>query len=579
MQGRKAFILLAGLAGFIGLAAATDAIMARREAAQTAGPPKVLDQGWSQAMREQFYYTPQGSQLLPYTFLRALEQPFGDKPFLDPAHMAQMGFVPADGPSPLNRDALPVGFARDPRPGDAFGPMVGMTCAACHTSDIEAGGVRIRIDGGASQADYQLFMGRLSQALDATLADPAKFQRFAARLVAADQKQVRPALEATAAEIRRLEAVSWSPVPYGRGRLDAFGHILNAVAADALGEPANFRIPDAPVSYPFLWGTPAQRYVQWNGVAGNPLGRNLGEVLGVFGHPSFAGGNVPAFSSTALLDNLVALEAWVATLKPPPWPEKELGKVDATKAKRGAELFAAHCAGCHGGPEYRYTPAAETEGGRQWLAVTMVDFAKVQTDPKMLANFTGRFARPGLLAPLLANAPHLPDGQVPAGAVLLAAVNVITENDLRARGITGDARKAAYGWRFAPGSSAPQSGWLSPAGYKAGPLAGVWATGPFLHNGSVPTIYDLLSPENERPARFYVGSTRLDPARLGFVSTPDELSDKDKASLSLFDTSLPGNSNRGHAFPDPAVARLSPDDRYAIIEYLKILEGPDVRRH
>lgn len=579
MQGRKAFILLAGLAGFIGLAAATDAIMSRREPAQTAGAPKVLDQGWSQAMREQFYYTPQGSQLLPYTFLRALEQPFGDKPFLDPAHMAQMGFLPADGASPLNRDALPVGFARDPRPGGTFGPMVGLTCAACHTSDIDANGVRIRIDGGASQADYQLFMKRLSQALDATLADPAKFQRFAARLVAADQKQVRPGLEAVAAEIRQLEAVSWTPVPYGRGRLDAFGHILNAVAAQALDEPANFRMPDAPVSYPFLWTTPTQRYVQWNGVAGNPLGRNLGEVLGVFGHPNFAGGNPATFSSTALAGNLVALEAWVGTLKPPPWPEKELGKVDAAKAKRGAELFQAYCTGCHGGPDYRYTPAAEAEGGRQWLAVTMVDLAKVGTDPKMLANFTGRFARPGVLAPLVAKAPHLPDGQVPAGAVLLAAVSAITENDLRARGITGDARKAAYGWRFAPGSEAPQSGWLATAGYKAGPLAGVWATGPFLHNGSVPTIYDLLSPESERPSRFYVGSIRLDPARLGFVSSPDAFTDKEKASLSLFDTSLPGNSNRGHAFPDPAVARLSPDDRYAIIEYLKVLEGPDVRRH
>ena len=580
MLGRKGLFVLAGVAGFLGLAAATDAIMSRRQAVEQAGPPKVLDQGWSDSLREQFYYTSQGSQLLPYAFLRALEQPLSDKPFLDPAHIAEMGFLPADGPSQLNPDGLPIGFVKDPRPGNStMGPSVGMTCAACHTSDIEANGVRIRIDGGAALADYQLFMKRLSRALDNTLADPAKYQRFAARLVAADPKQIRPALEATAAEIRRLEAASWTPVPYGRGRLDAFGHILNAVAADALGEPANFRMPDAPVSYPFLWTTPAQRYVQWNGVAGNPLGRNLGEVLGVFGHTSFANGNPGAFASTALPDNLVALEAWVADLKPPPWPEKELGKADAAKAKRGAELFKAHCAGCHGGPEYRLTPASENEGGRQWLAVSMVDIAKVKTDPKMLNNFTGRFAKPGVLGPLVANAPHLSDGQVPAGAVLLAAVTVITENSLRAQGITGDARKQWYGWRFAPGSTTPQSGWLAPASYKAGPLAGVWATGPFLHNGSVPTVYDLLSPEDERPARFYVGSRQLDTEKLGFVSSPDSLPEKEREGLFLFDTTLAGNSNRGHAFPDPSVAKLSPDDRYAIIEYLKILEGPDVRRH
>ncbi|MFG1343666.1 di-heme-cytochrome C peroxidase [Xanthobacter autotrophicus DSM 431] len=554
--------------------------MSSRDPAPKPGALVTLDQGWSDDLREKFYYTPQGSQLLPYVVLRALEQPFSQEPFLAPGYIAETGFLPAEGPSALNPDGLPVGFVKDPRPGGAFGPSVGLTCAACHTADIEAkGGARLRIDGGASLGDYQMFMRRLSTALDVTLADPAKFQRFAARLVTVDPKLVRPGLEAIAAEIRRLEAGAWTPVPYGRGRLDAFGHILNAVAADALAEPANFRIPDAPVSYPFLWTTPRQRYVQWNGVAGNPLGRNLGEVLGVFGHTSFANGNPAAFSSTALVDNLVALEAWVASLKPPAWPEKVLGKVDAAKAKRGAELFKSYCTGCHGGPDYPLTPAADTEGGRQWLAVSMVDLAKVKTDPKMIANFTDRFARPGVLAPLLANAPHTADGQVRAAAVLLATVSAVTENDLRARGITGDARKAAYGWRFSPGSNTPQSGWLQTAAYKAGPLAGVWATGPFLHNGSVPTLYDLLSPEEERPARFYVGSKRLDTEKLGFVSAPDAFTEKERAGLFLFDTSLPGNSNRGHVFPDPSVAKLSPEDRFAIIEYLKILEGPNVQQH
>lgn len=576
MLGRKGLILGAGVIVFLGLAALTDVIMSRNEAPAEPGKAQALDQGWSKELREKFYFTSQGSQLMPYAMLRALEQPLSDKPFLDPAHVAEMGFLPADGPSALNPDGLPIGFVKDPRPATGpLGPMVGLTCAACHTADIEAkNGALIRIDGGASQGDYQLLMARLSKALDITLADPAKFQRFAARLVAMDPKTVRPALEALATEIRRLEAASWTPVPYGRGRLDAFGHILNAVAATAINEPANYRIPDAPVSYPFLWTTPWQRYVQWNGVAGNPLGRNLGEVLGVFGHADFANGNLAAASSTALGENLVALEAWVSGLKPPPWPEKVLGKVDAAKAKRGAELFKANCAGCHGGPDYRLTPAAETEGGRQWLAVSMVDVNTVKTDPKMAMNFITRYAKPGPFT-LPPTAPRLPDGQVLAGSLLLAAVSTITENDLRARGITGDARKAAYGWRFAPGSTTPQSGWLLPPSYKAGPLAGVWATGPFLHNGSVPTIYDLLSPEEERPAVFYVGSKRFDAEKLGFVSSYDSIPEAERVRVSRFDTSLPGNSNRGHAFPTGA--KLSPEDRYAIIEYLKVLEGPDVR--
>lgn len=569
MVGRTTWIALGGFAAVVALAALTGAVV--RKAPDDAGPAAErvvhLDQGWSPTRREAFYYTPQGSQLLPYAFLKALEQPGGTGLFLDPAHIAQTGFLPSEGPSELNPDGLPIGFAKDPRPGGPFGPAVGLTCAACHTNDIKVGATRIRIDGGASLGDFQMLMRRLSQALDATLADPAKLQRFAARLNA-DPKAVHPALEASATEIRRLDAAGWTPHPYGRGRLDAFGHILNAVAAEALGRPANFRIPDAPVSYPFLWTTPFQRYVQWNGVAGNPIGRNLGEVLGVFGHPSIGTGVPSSFSSTALVENLKSLEDWAGDLKPPPWP-RELGKVSPSRARRGARLFAEHCAGCHGGPDYPLTPAADTIGGRQWLAVKMVDIATVKTDPRMLQNFAARTAETGILAPVFGGATV-----VPAGGVLLAVVGSIVENDLRNLGISGDARLAYYGWRFSPGSDKPQSGWTTPLAYKAGPLAGVWATGPFLHNGAVPTVYDLLSPPQERPQRFYVGYERYDAKKLGYVSQADKIPEAARAGLFLFDTTLPGNSNAGHAFPDPAVARLSPSDRYAIIEYLKVLEGP-----
>ncbi|MDQ0505921.1 di-heme-cytochrome C peroxidase [Xanthobacter agilis] len=569
MVGRTTWIALGGFTAVVALAALTGAVVRKEPDGAGKHTERVvhLDQGWSQTRREEFYYTPQGSQLLPYAFLKALEQPAGTGLFLDPAYVAETGYLPSEGPSELNPDGLPIGFARDPHPGGAFGPAVGLTCAACHTNDIRAGATRIRIDGGASLGDFQMLMARLSQALDATLANPAKFQRFAARLKA-DPKAVRPALEATATELRRVNAAGWTPTAYGRGRIDAFGHILNAVAAEALGQPANFRVPDAPVSYPFLWTTPDQRYAQWNGVAGNPIGRNLGEVLGVFGHPSIGNGTPASFTSSALVESLKALEDWAGALKPPPWP-RELGRVSPSRAKRGAKLYAQYCAGCHGGPDYPLTPAADTIGGRQWLAVEMVDLATVKTDPKMLQNFATRTAQTGVLAPVFGGATV-----VPAGSVLLAVVGNIVENDLRNLAISGDARLAYYGWRFAPGSAKPQSGWTTSLAYKAGPLAGVWATGPFLHNGSVPTVYDLLSPPQERPRRFYVGDERYDAKKLGYVSDVDKVPEKDRAGLFLFDTTLPGNSNSGHAFPDPSVAQLSPSDRYAIIEYLKVLEGP-----
>lgn len=573
MVGRTTWIALGGFTAVVALAALTGAVVRKEpEGAKRAEKVVHLDQGWSPELREAFYYTPQGSQLLPYAFLKALEQPGGTGLFLDPASIAETGFLPADHRSELNPDGMPIGFVKDPRPGGAFGPAVGLSCAACHTNDITVGTTRIRIDGGASQGDFQMLIRRLSQALDATLADGAKLQRFADRLKA-PPATVRPALEASATEIRRLDAAGWTPTPYGRGRLDAFGHILNAVAAEALGQPENFRVPDAPVSYPFLWTTPSQRYVQWNGVAGNPIGRNLGEVLGVFGHPSIGTGVPSSFSSSALVASLKSLEDWAGTLKPPPWP-RELGRVSPSRAKRGAALYAQHCAACHGGPDYPLTPAEDTIGGRQWLAVKMIDIATIKTDPRMLQNFATRTAQTGALAPMFGGATT-----VPAGKVLLAVVGNIVENDLRNLGISGDARLAYYGWRFAPGSATPQTGWLTSAAYKAGPLAGVWATGPFLHNGSVPTVYDLLSPPEERPKRFYVGFERYDATKLGYVSEPEKIPEKARAGLFLFDTSLPGNSNAGHVFPDPAVARLSPSDRAAIIEYLKALEGPHVGRH
>ena len=96
--------------------------------------------------------------------------------------------------------------------------------------------------------------------------------------------------------------------------------------------------------------------------------------------------------------------------------------------------------------------------------------------------------------------------------------------------------------------------------YRARPLNGMWATAPYLHNGSVPDLVELLKPPAERPATFYVGNWEFDPERLGFVwssPSPD----------GLFDTSRPGNSNAGHDYG----TGLGDRDRRALIEYLKTL--------
>lgn len=124
-------------------------------------------------------------------------------------------------------------------------------------------------------------------------------------------------------------------------------------------------------------------------------------------------------------------------------------------------------------------------------------------------------------------------------------------------------------------------------GYKPRPLEGVWATAPFLHNGSVPTLYQMLLPPEQRAKRFQVGRRELDPVHVGLVTQPAGDDDEDGFWL---DTSIPGNRNSGHAFvadaeqwrkhredpqanplPRGVIGPLLTDaERMALIEYLKV---------
>ena len=111
--------------------------------------------------------------------------------------------------------------------------------------------------------------------------------------------------------------------------------------------------------------------------------------------------------------------------------------------------------------------------------------------------------------------------------------------------------------------------------YKVRPLNGVWATPPYLHNGSVPTIEaSAWVHPKKRPPKFYLGSREYDPVKLGYKT--------DKITNGFeFNTSIRGNSNRGHEFrkdynKDKEIKgvigpALSADDRKALIEYLKTL--------
>jgi hypothetical protein len=100
--------------------------------------------------------------------------------------------------------------------------------------------------------------------------------------------------------------------------------------------------------------------------------------------------------------------------------------------------------------------------------------------------------------------------------------------------------------------------------YKARPLDGIWATAPYLHNGSVPNLWQLLLPAGQRDKKFWVGSREIDTKNVGFKT--DQV-----PGGSEFDTSLPGNSNSGHDSPAYGGGKMTDAQRWDLIEYLKSL--------
>ena len=255
-----------------------------------------LEQGWTDATQEAFYSTPQGSEIMAYAWFLALEQKDSETPFRDAANIERFRYLPRK-PSAANPDGLPVGWTKG---ADAAGKQwLGLTCAACHTAQIEYTSpdtkktVAIRIDGAPTLADFNLMNYELVAALQATIADAAKFDRFAKAVLKdgdspAAREALRGELQAQTAALDTRNEINKSDVEYGFARIDAIGFIFNQTMSTLPGIPENAKPSDAPASYPFLWGTDQSDVVQWTGFAANydeagVLIRNGGEVIGVYG--------------------------------------------------------------------------------------------------------------------------------------------------------------------------------------------------------------------------------------------------------------------------------------------------------
>jgi mono/diheme cytochrome c family protein len=128
-------------------------------------------------------------------------------------------------------------------------------------------------------------------------------------------------------------------------------------------------------------------------------------------------------------------------------------------------------------------------------------------------------------------------------------------------------RKMQDGWFGDYGSDAYV---IDPGGYAAPPLNGIWASAPYLHNGSVPTLWHLLRPAR-RPIVWQRTEDGYDRSRVGLeVMAFDEVPSSAASSAEkreFFDTRQPGKGAQGHLFPEA----LTEDEKEAVLEYLKTL--------
>ncbi|MDH3423278.1 MAG: cytochrome c, partial [Gemmatimonadota bacterium] len=505
--------------------------------------------------------------------------------------------------------------------------------------------VRIPIRGGPANVDLGKFRRAVSVSLYLTQLLPGRFDRFAERLEVArgaDRRALKEDFDALIDRLREVRVLQREleiyPTEEGFGRLDAMGRIFNFVFGTDLGDESNLAVADAPVNFPPLWDASRFDWVQYNASFRQPMIRNAGQSMGVFASVDLHGaGEAVAveddpvlFASSIDLLNIHDMELLLggctlnATNRPellgegcrrdfeglrsPTWPSL-FPKIDRELAATGAALYQQHCAVCHlpsPGDSARFSAQAWADpdlAGNSFLALRGSTLQEVRTDPRAAINFAIRSVDLGVLGRRLgididsvseaAELSPLVDSVLtrsyellgreldrrPKGVAAAEALQ-ITVNSVLAR------RYDDYG--IEPALQDILEGHRGPKtrvflGYRARPLNGVWATAPFLHNGSVPTLYHLLSPQAERPDTFHLGSRLFDPELVGFDF------ERHDPGFFEFDASLPGNSNYGHSFEgDPQDWRgrpgvlgpeLSHQDRMAIIEFLKKLPPLPVRPH
>ncbi|WP_065754606.1 di-heme-cytochrome C peroxidase [Bradyrhizobium paxllaeri] len=566
-----------------------------------------LDQGIPKEKLSWFYHADQGTRTFgfPYEWFMALEQPtipwlLFTSPglFSETAYLDRYGFI-ADTIIP-DKKPLPIGFAQGGPMLDSTGAPwrnprsrqdmtgIGLTCAACHTGSFTYKDTAVVIDGGPALTNLFAMKQGMGISLLLTRYWPGRFDRFAERILGPDATdEDREALKNQISQVLKqykqvkdLEerVAPWSIVE-GYGRLDALNRIGNQVFSIDLKKPENYAGSSAPVHYPRIWNTPWFDWVQYNGSIMQPMVRNAGESLGVSAELNLTDPSKGLYKSSVDVKSLDDMEQMIKGDKPPnakdkfsglqspKWPADILPPIDQKLADKGAELYKTHCQECHRPPVtseafYNFSNPkwwTKNQAGEAIVVVENIPISHIGTDPAQAEDMANR---------TVALPAHLGITDTRFGFALKDVVEKTVNYiyDQRKPPPSKEERQRLDG-------NMPNEIQAELA-YKVRPLNGVWATPPYLHNGSVPTIDDLLGDPTKRPKTFYLGSREYDPVKLGYKTDPI-------TNGFLFDTSIRGNSNRGHEFRKDydknkeikgvIGPELSEGDRKALIEYLKTL--------
>jgi mono/diheme cytochrome c family protein len=324
----------------------------------------------------------------------------------------------------------------------------------------------------------------------------------------------------------------------GYGRLDAFATVRFLLFPD---ESRGFPFT-APVSVSHLWGTGTKKWLHWNNNTNATLQRNIAQALGM--------GAVAGKGSihNVLVPNLLPLERASEATTSPTWPSDVFGPLNSALVERGELLYEARCASCH--------DAGKVDPASGLIEYPLFSLSQTGTDPNDALNF------------------HQPVGPTPFPKALSERLQMLQTWYFYRRDPRNPVPRATQ-TEWGGGTARLPPVWRDPLAkgidapvYAALPLDGVWATAPYLHNNSVPTLRDLLRPTKDRPVRFRVGHRDYDPVNVGYVQ-PADLNGVDP--LEVFDTREDGNSNAGHDGPLFGAEGLTEDDVRALLEYLKSL--------